>query len=109
MNDLAMWITIGAIGLVVLVLIVLFIIKLTKMTPEERKKLLKTYLKGAISLAEQELVGSKRGQEKLEMVEEYFNKNASWFLKIVLLITGKSNLQELIEESLGEIKDSFGK
>ena len=71
--------------------------------------MLVTYLKGAVALAEKEIVGSSKGKEKLAMVEKYFNKNAPWFLKILLGIFGKENLQELIELALKEVKESFVK
>ena len=42
-------------------------------------------------------------------IKDDFNQNAPWFLKILLTITGKQNLKELIELALTEIKDSFSK
>ena len=78
------------------------------MKPEERKKVLITYLKGLVALAEQEILGNKKGEEKLKMVEDYFNKNAPWFSKLLLILMGKDSLKELIEVALAEIKKSFG-
>jgi hypothetical protein len=78
------------------------------MSKEEKIKTLKTYLKGLVSLAEQEIVGSKMGEEKLAMVEAYFNKKAPIIYKIILSLLGKDNLKEFIEEALKEIKESFG-
>lgn len=107
MNDVIMWIIIGLVAAGVLAFLIYYIVKLCKMSKEERNKLLKTYLKGAIALAEQEIVGNKRGQEKLEAVEKYFKEHAPWFLKLVLFVAGKENLTELINEALQEVKDSF--
>ena len=77
------------------------------MTPEERKKTLITWLKGAVALAEEE-IGSGHGEEKLAEVEEYFKKNAPWFLRVLFLFSGADSLQELIEEALAGVKNSFG-
>lgn len=104
-----MWIIIGIIGAGILTFIIYNIVKLLKMNPEQRKEVLKTYLKGLIVLAEQEIVGTKRGEERLKMVEDYFNKKAPIIYKIILLLIGKSNLKEFIEEALKEIKDVFDK
>lgn len=107
MNDVIMWIIIGVVGAAVLAFLIYWIVKICKMKPEERKKLLVTYLKGAVAMAEQE-IGKGQGEVKLQEVEDYFNAHASWFLKILLLITGKENLKEMIELALSEIKKSFG-
>lgn len=109
MNDIIMWIIIGVVAVAALAFLIYYIIKIAKLPPEKRKELLVTYLKGAVALAEKEIVGSSKGKEKLAMVEEYFNKNAPWFLKILLGIFGKENLQELIELALKEVKESFVK
>lgn len=104
-----MWIIIGIIGAGILTFIIYNIVKLLKMNPEQRKEVLKTYLKGLIVLAEQEIVGTKRGEERLKMVEDYFNKKAPIIYKTILLLVGKNNLKEFIEEALKEIKDAFNK
>lgn len=109
MNDVIMWIIIGIVGAGLLAFLVYTIVRLCKMTPGKRRETIKTYLKGLIALAEQEIVGNKKGEERLAMVEEYFKQHASWFLKLLLLITGKDSLKELIEESLSEVKKSFEK
>lgn len=108
MENVIMWIIIGLIAAGLLAFIIYNIVKIAKMSPEDRKKTIITYLKGAIALAEQEIVGTKRGEERLAMVEDYFNKNASWFLKILLALCGKETLKECIELGLTEIKKSFG-
>ena len=107
MNDIVMWIIIGVVGAAILAFVIYYIVKLCKMTPEERKKTLVTWLKGAVALAEEE-IGSGHGEEKLAEVEAYFKKNAPWFLKILFLFSGAESLQELIEEALTGVKNSFG-
>ena len=95
--------------IICLIFFVVRIIKLCRLSKEERQKVLKTYLKGLVALAEQEIVGNKRGQERLEMVEESFRKKAPLVYKIILLLLGKDNLTQLIEDALKEIKDVFEK
>lgn len=107
MNDIIMWIIIGVVGVAVLTFLIYWIIKICKMNPEDRKKLLVTYLKGIVATVEKE-IGAGHGAEKLQEVEKYFNEKAPWFLKILLLITGKDNLHDLIELALKEVKESFG-
>lgn len=106
-DKIILYLIIGAIVLGIIVYAVINIIKYTKMTPEERKKVLKTYLKGLVALAEQEIVGSKKGEEKLQMVEDYFNKKAPTVYKLLLTLIGKDNLKEIIEEALDEVKKTF--
>ncbi len=109
MEDIIAWIIIGIIGAGILTFIIYNIIKFIKMKPEQKKEILKTYLKGLVVLAEQEIVGTKRGAERLKMVEDWFNKKAPMIYKIILLLVGKNNLKEFIEEALKEIKDAFDK
>lgn len=109
MEDIIAWIIIGIIGAGILTFIIYNIIKFIKMKPEQKKEILKTYLKGLVVLAEQEIVGTKRGAERLKMVEDWFNKKAPMIYKIILLLVGKNNLKEFIEEALKEIKDAFNK
>lgn len=108
MNDIIMWVIIGVVGAAILAFLIYWIVKICKMKPEERKKTLLVYLKGIVAMAEQE-IGKGNGSVKLQEVETYFNAHAPWFLKILLLVSGKQNLQELIELALKEIKESFGK
>lgn len=107
MNDTIMWIIIGIVCAAILAFIIYLIVKICKMKPEERKKLILNFLKGAVVAAE-EYIGSGHGQEKLEYVEKYFKENAPWFLKILLLISGEDSLSGLIEEALTAVKDNFG-
>ncbi len=109
MEDKIMLIIFIVVIAAIIIAAVIFLIKILKMKPEERTKLLKTYLKGAIAWAEQEFAGSGRGAEKIEAVEKYFKEHASWLLKIVLKLSGKENLRELIEEGLKELKENFEK
>ena len=108
MDNIIMYCIIAAIAVIALAFVIIWIIRFAKMTPEKKKETLKTYLKGLIALAEQEIVGTKKGEERLKMVEDYFNKNAPWFLKLLLILMGKDSLKELIEVALTEIKKSFG-
>lgn len=107
MENISMWIIMAIIAIVVISYVVYEVIKIIKMSPEERKQTLIIYIKGAVAAAEREL-GAGQGAAKLEQVEAYFNKNAGWFLKILLTITGKENLKDLIETALREIKEDFG-
>ena len=108
MDNIIMYCIIAAIAVIALAFVIIWIIRFAKMTPEKKKETLKTYLKGLIALAEQEIVGTKKGEERLKMVEDYFNKKAPTVYKIILLLIGKDNLKEIIEEALKEIKQSFG-
>ena len=108
MEDIYFYIIIGVIVAILIVFIVISIVKYVKMKPEERREFLKTYVKGLVALAEQTIVGSKKGQEKLKMVEDYFNKKAPFAYKFVLSLIGKDNLGQIIEEALDDIKKSFG-
>ena len=108
MNDIIMWIIIGVVGAAILAFLIYLIVRICKMKPEERKELLLNFLKGAVVAAEQ-YIGSGHGEEKLQYVEDYFNKKAPWFLKILFLISGQDNLKDLIEEALDAVEGSFGK
>ena len=108
-EKIVLYIALGIICLCLITALIVKIVKLCKMPKEERTKLLKTYLKGVIAWAEQEFAGSGRGAEKIEAVEKYFKEHASWLLKIVLKLSGKENLRELIEEGLKELKENFEK
>lgn len=108
MNDIVMYIIIGIIGVAALAFLIYYIIKIAKMKPEERRELIKTYLKGLVAEAEKQ-IGSGNGDLKFAQVEEWFNKKAPMILKIVLSILGKENLKDLIEDALKEIKESFEK
>ena len=108
MPDIIMYIILGVIGAAVLAFVIYKIVQIAKMKPEERKELIKTYLKGLVAEAEKQ-IGAGNGDLKLAQVEEWFNKKAPMVLKIVLSILGKENLKDLIEDALKEIKESFGK
>lgn len=108
MNDIIMWIIIGVVFATVLGVVIYFVVKICRMSADERKQLLLVYLKGLVAMAEKE-VGAGHGDEKLKEVEDYFNAHAGWFLKILLLLSGKDNLKDLIQQALIEIKESFEK
>ena len=108
MPDIIMYIILGVIGAAALAFVIYKIVQIAKMKPEERKELIKTYLKGLVAEAEKQ-IGAGNGDLKLAQVEEWFNKKAPMVLKIVLSILGKENLKDLIEDALKEIKESFEK
>lgn len=108
MNDVVMYIILGIIGVAILAFLIYYIIKIAKMPKEERKELIKTYLKGLVAEAEKQ-IGAGNGALKCAQVEEWFNKKAPMILKIVLSILGKESLKDLIEDALKEIKESFEK
>lgn len=108
MNDIIMWIIIGVVCAAILAFVIYLIVRICKMKPEKRKELLLNFLKGAVVAAE-EYIGSGHGDEKLQYVEDYFNKNAPWFLKILFAISGQNDLKSLIEEALDAVEGSFGK
>lgn len=108
-DQVALCIVIGLMVLAALAFVIIWIVKFCKMSKEEKVTLVKTYLKGLVALAEQEIVGTKRGQERLKMVEESFQKKAPLVYKITLLLLGKDNLIQLIEDALKEIKIAFEK
>ena len=104
-EKIVLYISLGIICLCLITALIVKIVKLFKMPKEEREKVIKTYLKGVIMLAEAEIVGTERGEERLAMVEEYFNKNAPLTYRIILFLLGKDNLKNLIEDALAEIKE----
>lgn len=108
MERIIMYIVLGVVVAAAIAYLVYQIIKIVKMKPEERKELIKTYLKGLIAEAEKN-IGAGRGNEKLAQVEEWFNKKAPMIYKMVLKVLGKENLKDLIEDALREIKESFEK
>ena len=108
MSDIIMYIILGVIGAAVLAFVIYKIVQIAKMKPEERKELVRTYLKGLVAEAEKQ-IGAGNGDLKFAQVEEWFNKKAPMIFKIVLSILGKESLKDLIEDALKEIKESFEK
>ncbi len=108
MDDVIYIVIIAVIAIAVIVALIYNFIKIKKMPKEEKTELLKTYLKGLISYAEQEF-GSGHGEEKFKEVENYFSEKAPLVYKLILKFLGKDSLEDLIEDSLKEIKDSFSK
>lgn len=108
-DKIILYVIIGVMIISLLVFVITWIIKFCKMSKEDKIKLLKTYLKGLIALAEQEIIGNKRGEERLAMVEKAFREKAPMVYKITLLLLGKDNLTQLIEDALKEIKTAFEK
>ena len=108
MDNVVLWIVIGVLGAAILGYLIIKIIAIVKMSPEERKKVLVSYLVSLVNAAEG-LIGSGHGQEKLEQVEKWFNEKAPLTYKLILTLVGKENLKELIEEALKQIKENFEK
>ena len=107
MENILMWTIIIAVLVAVIGYIVYQIIKISKMPAEQRKEMLIIYLKGLVCAAER-AIGDGNGPIKLQQVEEYFHKNASWFIKGLLFVTGTESLHDLIEVALKEVKEDFG-
>lgn len=108
MENIGLYLGIGAVVLAFLSYLVPQIIKFCKMSKEDKKKFLLTYLAGLVTMAE-EKIGAGHGAEKLEEVENYFKKHASVFYKMLLKVFGKENLKGLIEEALQLVKKNFEK
>jgi hypothetical protein len=106
-EKIVLYISLGIVCLCLITALIVKIVRLCKMPKEEREKVIKTYLKGIIMLAEEEIIGTKKGEERLAMVEEYFNKNAPLTYRIILFLLGKDNLKNLIEDALTEIKEAL--
>ena len=106
--DFWFYIILGGIILTIVGFIVYKIIQIAKLPQDEKRELIITYLKGLVALAEKSL-GEKRGQEKLQMVENYFKEKAPFVYKILLGFLKEDALSDLIEKALKEIKESFSK
>ena len=87
-EKIVLYISLGIICLCLITALIVKIVKLFKMPKEEREKVIKTYLKGVIMLAEDEIVGTERGEERLAMVEEYFNK-IQQYSDVVVMVQGE--------------------
>lgn len=103
MEEVGMWIVLGIICAAVLGIIIAFLVKLFKSSPDERKKMILDFLIDLVGLAKEGL-DSKEAEEKIEEIENQFKEKASWFLKIVLLVTRKANLKELVQEALDTVE-----
>ena len=108
MENISLYLCIGAVVLVILLYLALKIAKFCKMSKDDKRKLLLTYLAGLVTMAEDK-IGSGHGAEKLAEVENYFNTYAGFFYKIILRVFGKENLKGLIEEALQLVKKNFEK
>lgn len=108
MENIGLYLGIGAVVLAFLSYFVPQVVKFCKMSKDDKKKLLLTYLAGLVTMAEEE-IGSGHGAEKLEKVENYFKAHAGLFYKIILRVFGKENLKGLIEEALQLVKKNFEK
>lgn len=108
MENIGLYLGIGAVVLAFLSYLVPQIIKFCKMSKEDKRKLLLTYLSGLVTMAEDK-IGAGHGAEKLVEVENYFKTHAGLFYKMILKAFGKENLKGLIEEALALVKKNFEK
>jgi len=108
MDQIILWVVIGILAAAILGFVVIKVISIVKMSPEERRKVLVSYLVSLVNAAES-VIGSGHGKEKLEQVEKWFYEKAPFAYKIILKMVGKDNLKELIEEALKQIKENFEK
>ena len=108
MENIGLYLGIGAVVLAFLSYLVPQIIKFGKMSKDDKRKLLLTYLAGLVTMAEDK-IGAGHGAEKLAEVENYFNTHAGPYYKMILKVFGKENLKGLIEEALALVKKNFEK
>lgn len=102
MDETAMYVTIGLIAVVCLAILIINIIVFCGLDKQQKKEILKTYLKGLLKIAIDEF-----GEEILQNTEEfekYFKENSPIFYKILLLFIGKDSLADVIEEIFSEIE-----
>ena len=108
MENISLYLCIGAVVLVILLYLALKIAKFCKMSKDDKRKLLLTYLAGLVTMAEDK-IGAGHGAEKLAEVENHFKAHAGLFYKMILRVFGKENLKGLIEEALQLVKKNFEK
>ena len=108
MENIGLYLGIGAVVLAFLSYLATQIVKFCKMSKEDKRKLLLTYLAGLVTMAEDK-IGAGHGAEKLAEVENYFNTHAGPYYKMILRVFGKENLKGLIEEALALVKKNFEK
>ena len=108
MENIGLYLGIGAVVLAFLSYLVPQIIKFCKMSKDDKRKLLLTYLAGLVTMAEDK-IGAGHGAEKLAEVEAYFKTHAGFYYKMILKAFGKENLKGLIEEALQLVKKNFEK
>ena len=73
MENIGLYLGVGAVVLAFLSYLVSQIIKFCKMSKDDKRKLLLTYLAGLVTMAEDK-IGAGHGAEKLAEVENYFSK-----------------------------------
>lgn len=109
MDKIITYVIIGVVGVAALIFLIYKIVKFCKMSPEEKKQVLITYLKGLVAFAESQIVEHGKGAEKLQLVENTFKKKAPFIYKLLLKAVGVNSLRDLIEVALKEIKRDFEK
>lgn len=108
MENIGLYLGIGAVVLAFLSYLATQIVKFCKMSKDDKRKLLLTYLAGLVTMAEDK-IGAGHGAEKLAEVENYFNTHAGPYYKMILKVFGKESLKDLIEEALALVKKNFEK
>ena len=108
MENIGLYLGVGAVVLAFLSYLVSQIIKFCKMSKDDKRKLLLTYLAGLVTMAEDK-IGAGQGAEKMAEVENYFKTHAGLCYKMILKAFGKENLKGLIEEALQLVKKNFEK
>lgn len=108
MENIGLYLGIGAVVLAFLSYLATQIVKFCKMSKDDKRKFLLTYLAGLVTMAEDK-IGAGHGAEKLAEVENYFNTHAGPYYKMILKVFGKENLKGLIEEALKLVKKNFEK
>ena len=108
MENIGLYLGIGAVVLAFLSYLATQIVKFCKMSKDDKRKLLLTYLAGLVTMAEDK-IGAGHGAEKLEEVENYFKTHAGLYYKMTLKVFGKETLKDLIEEALALVKKNFEK
>ena len=108
MENIGLYLGVGAVVLAFLSYLVSQIIKFCKMSKDDKRKFLLTYLAGLVTMAEDK-IGAGHGAEKMAEVENYFKTHAGLYYKMILKAFGKENLKGLIEEALQLVKKNFEK
>ena len=106
MNDIIMWVIIGVVLAGILAFIIYQIVRVCRLSKEDRKRQIIEWLKTAIIALEQELK-SESAEEEIAQIEDYFNKHAPWFLKLLFILTTQTSLEDLIKDALKEVEETL--
>ena len=108
MENIGLYLGVGAVVLAFLSYLVSQIIKFCKMSKDDKRKFLLTYLAGLVTMAEDK-IGAGHGAEKLAEVENQLKGHAGRFYKMIWRVFGKEDLKGLSEEALQLVKKNFEK